>query len=82
MKGAHRDVWGIGKTFWCLQVFFLKSKSVQAKNFQKVRQTYLFITTRLDTWTLNDWNLGLWKTERLDSRLLDSGRLYAWTLDS
>ena len=24
---------GIGKNFWCLQVSFLKSKSIQAKNF-------------------------------------------------
>ena len=59
MKGVHRDVWGIGKNFWYFQVFFLKSKSIQAKNFQKVCQTYLFITTRLDTWALNDWTLGL-----------------------
>ena len=40
--GMFRDM---SKNFWGLRVCFLKSESIQAKNFQKVHQTYLFITT-------------------------------------
>ena len=35
MKRGNRDVWGMVKNFEGLQVSFLKSKSIQAKNFQK-----------------------------------------------
>ena len=42
MKGAIGMFGSVGKKFWCLQVSFLKSKSIQAK----VRQTYLFVITQ------------------------------------
>ena len=35
-----------------------------------------------DAWTMDDWTLGLWTTRHLDSGLLNSEQLYAWTLDS
>ena len=36
---------GMSKNVWSLHVSFLKSKSMQAKNFQKMCQKYLFTTT-------------------------------------
>ena len=48
MKRGHRDVWGTCKNVLVLWVSFLKSKSIQAKNFQKVQHLTLFTTTGFD----------------------------------
>ena len=45
MKRGYAYVWGTCKDVLVLRVCFLKSKSIQAKNFQKVRQDRLFTTT-------------------------------------
>ena len=45
MKGGHRDVWGECKIVRVSRVCFLKFKSIQTKNLQKVRQNRLFTTT-------------------------------------
>ena len=48
MKKVHRDVWGTCKNVLVLWVSFLKSKSIQAKNVQKVQHLTLFTTTGYD----------------------------------
>ena len=44
MKRGYVYVWGKRKNVLVLRVCFLKSKSTQAKNAQKVRQNRLFTT--------------------------------------
>ena len=43
---------GMSKNCGGLRVSFLKSESMQAKNFQKVRQKYVFRTTHVESFKL------------------------------
>ena len=45
MKRGYVYVWGTSKNVWVLRVCFLKSKSIKAKNVEKMSQNRLFTTT-------------------------------------